>query len=104
MKIVAVCSELNGDILLMAGVKDTLIVKSPSEARQVISNQLRAKDIGVIFIDEDFIPYVKDIIKEKVKSLIPLIVTIPGIKTERKADVIKEIVKSTIGFEISWIT
>jgi|YelNatPaOPRAMG01_1025707.scaffolds.fasta_scaffold17899_2 vacuolar-type H+-ATPase subunit F/Vma7 len=103
MKIVTICSEWNGDIFLMAGIKDTLVVKSPLEAKQAISNQLRAKDVGIIFIDEVFIPYVKDIIKERSKNHFPLIITIPTIKAERKIDVIKEIIKSTIGFEISLV-
>jgi len=103
MKIVAICSEWNGDIFLMAGVKDTLVIKSPLEAKQAMNNQLREKDVGIIFIDEVFIPYVKDIIKERSKSHFPLIITIPAIKAERKTDIIKEIIKSTIGFEISLI-
>lgn len=104
MRIVAICSEEVSDIFLMAGVKDTLIIKSPSKIREVVSSKLRTKDIGIVFIDEDLMPYVKDMIKEKTKGLIPLVITIPGIKAERKIDVIREIVKSTIGFEISWVT
>jgi len=103
MKIVAICSEWSGDIFLMAGIKDTLIVKSPLEVKQAISNQLKTKDVGIILIDEVFTPYVKDIIKERTKDYFPLIITIPTIKSERKMDVIKEIVKSTIGFEVSLI-
>ncbi len=100
MKIVAICSEWNGDIFLIAGVKDTLVVKSPSEVKQVIENQLRTKDVGMILIDEVFMPYVKDIIKKRAKGYFPLIIAIPTIKTEKKMSVVKEIIRSTIGFEI----
>jgi len=104
MKIVAICSEWNGDVFLMAGIKDTLVIRSPLEVKQAIGNQLKTKDVGLILIDETFIPYIKDIIKERAKSHFPLIITIPTIKAEKKMDNIKEIVKSTIGFEVSLVT
>ncbi len=64
--------------------------------------QTLLKSSGIIFISEEFIPFVKDIIDEYSEVTLPAIIPIPGSGIERSFAIerLNELIKKAVGVEI----
>lgn len=89
----------------LAGVNEGIEVEGAKAALAAIKELLKDKDSGLIIITERlFKPISEEVKRLTEKRLTPLIITIPDSKgfKEERVDVIKGIIKRTIGIEIKY--
>ncbi|MGA2573648.1 MAG: V-type ATP synthase subunit F [Candidatus Methanomethylicaceae archaeon] len=85
-----------GDPLLVNGYKtsgvDAVPVTSGEELLKSLEDVLKTGNLGIVLVDHDYSSQVKDKIEQiKMKSVVPVIVEVPGRKTSADIDL-----KSTI--------
>ncbi|NHV45436.1 MAG: hypothetical protein HA493_02190 [Candidatus Verstraetearchaeota archaeon] len=67
---------------------DSIPVASKEEFLKAIEKVLRMNDIGIILLDSDFSSLVKDYIRNlKIKTTIPFIIEVPGLKSIPEMDI-----------------
>lgn len=92
----------------LAGVSVYTIVEGERDTRETVRNALAefmGRDVGVIAVQEDFMPYIQDIIKKMrdEKRLFPAIVEVPskrGTKVESVIASYRSYIRKFVGFDI----
>ena len=93
----------------LAGVSHYHIVKGEDDARgevrEVLSDLTAESDIGVVVLQEDYLPYVEDIVKQlrEGKRLTPIIIEVPSKYGTRYEDIVgyyRSFVRKFVGFDI----
>ena len=89
----------------LGGVNEGIEVENPKAALAAIKELLKDKDAGLIIITERLLKPISDEVERITeKRLTPLIIAIPDSKgfREERVDIIKKIIKRTIGIEIKY--
>ncbi len=92
----------------LAGVSRYTIIEGERDTRETVRqalNALMAEDIGVIAVQEDFMPHIQDIIKKMrdEKKLFPAIIEVPskrGTKVESVIASYRSYIRKFVGFDI----
>lgn len=95
--------------LRLAGIKRYHVVQEGEnireELQQVLAGFINEADIGIVALQEDYLPYVEDLVQKlrAEKRLTPIVIEVPskyGTKYEDVAAYYRDFVRRFVGFDI----
>ncbi|MCX8204222.1 MAG: V-type ATP synthase subunit F [Candidatus Nezhaarchaeota archaeon] len=103
MKIVVVGDEDAVAGFKLAGVSDGRVVRTPSEAEEVLKELVRDEEVAVLMVTEEVASMADSLVRELYLKPRPVIVKIPSRKgvEVKKEDPIRELLRRAIGVEVS---
>ena len=103
MKVVVVGDEDAVAGLKLAGVSEGRVVKTPSEAEEVLREVVRDEDVAVLVITEDVAAMASQLVQELYLRPRPAVVEVPSRRgaEEEREDPIRELLRRAIGVEVS---
>ena len=105
MEIVSITDSLTGMGLRLAGVSETFMAETKSEAKEAFEKVLEMNDVGVVIITEQLAQKINNELtnfRENKEEVTPIVIEVSGREgpVEERRKVIEKLVKRAVGVKV----
>jgi vacuolar-type H+-ATPase subunit F/Vma7 len=104
MKISFVLDRSTASCFKSAGIRDVYSVETAEEAREIVVNLLKDREMLAVLVVDHFFNQMPDLSERTQKRTYPLVTSIAGTKgaIEIKIDPLAELIRQKVGIEVKW--